>query len=214
MADNVTITPGAGATVAADEIGGILWQRVKVTFGSDGSATDVDAANGLPVNIENASIPVTGTFWQATQPISAAALPLPAGAATSAKQDILSAQFPATLGQKAKANALAVTLASDEDILKANSKYATVAAAQTAQLLGNTGAAGDLLSHLLIVPATTSPGAVSIIDGTGTPITVFAGGTLSAVVPFPVPLNAKSTGGGWHVTTGANVSVVAVGSFT
>ena len=30
----------------------------------------------------NASLAVTGTFWQATQPVSAAALPLPSGAAT------------------------------------------------------------------------------------------------------------------------------------
>jgi len=32
-------------------------------------------------------VPVSGTFWQATQPVSAAALPLPASAATDAKQD-------------------------------------------------------------------------------------------------------------------------------
>lgn len=32
------------------------------------------------------TVAVTGTFWQATQPVSAAALPLPAGAATSALQ--------------------------------------------------------------------------------------------------------------------------------
>jgi hypothetical protein len=48
-------------------------------------------ANQLPdghnVTIGNASIPVTGTFFQATQPISATALPLPTGASTSAKQD-------------------------------------------------------------------------------------------------------------------------------
>lgn len=31
--------------------------------------------------------PVSGTFWQATQPISVASLPLPTGASTSAKQD-------------------------------------------------------------------------------------------------------------------------------
>lgn len=35
---------------------------------------------------ETISLPVTGTFFQATQPVSAAALPLPAGAATSASQ--------------------------------------------------------------------------------------------------------------------------------
>lgn len=34
-----------------------------------------------------AAVPVSGTFWQATQPISASALPLPTGAATEAKQD-------------------------------------------------------------------------------------------------------------------------------
>lgn len=36
--------------------------------------------------VTNASFPVTGTFWQSVQPISASALPLPAGAATSALQ--------------------------------------------------------------------------------------------------------------------------------
>jgi len=34
----------------------------------------------------NASLAVTGTFWQATQSVSATALPLPDGAATAAKQ--------------------------------------------------------------------------------------------------------------------------------
>lgn len=38
------------------------------------------------VFIANTSIAVTGTFFQATQPISAASLPLPTGAATSANQ--------------------------------------------------------------------------------------------------------------------------------
>jgi len=35
----------------------------------------------------SASIAVTGTFWQATQPVSVASLPLPSSAATAAKQD-------------------------------------------------------------------------------------------------------------------------------
>jgi hypothetical protein len=49
MADNVGYTPGAGATVAADDIGGILYQRVKPVVGDDGSATDVSATNPMPV---------------------------------------------------------------------------------------------------------------------------------------------------------------------
>jgi hypothetical protein len=35
------------------------------------------------------TVPVSGTFWQATQPVSAASLPLPSGAATAAKQPAL-----------------------------------------------------------------------------------------------------------------------------
>ncbi len=37
------------------------------------------------------ALAVTGTFWQATQPVSAASLPLPAGAATAALQPALNA---------------------------------------------------------------------------------------------------------------------------
>ncbi|MER9355574.1 hypothetical protein NKI61_20090 [Mesorhizobium sp. M0514] len=39
MADNVTL-PGTGDDVAADDIGGVKHQRVKVSLGADGSATD------------------------------------------------------------------------------------------------------------------------------------------------------------------------------
>ena len=49
MADNLAVTPGTGATVAADDIGGVLHQRVKISAGADGSATDVSSAAPLPV---------------------------------------------------------------------------------------------------------------------------------------------------------------------
>ena len=41
MADNIGYTPGTGATVAADDVSGVLYQRVKLAFGADGSASDV-----------------------------------------------------------------------------------------------------------------------------------------------------------------------------
>jgi hypothetical protein len=50
MADNVGYTPGTGATVAADEIGGVLHQRIKLGIGDDGVAVDVSEANPMPVN--------------------------------------------------------------------------------------------------------------------------------------------------------------------
>jgi hypothetical protein len=49
MADNVAITPGSGAIAAADDIGGVLYQRVKVSHGADGSATDTSVSNPLPI---------------------------------------------------------------------------------------------------------------------------------------------------------------------
>jgi len=49
MADNVGYTPGSGAIVAADEISGVLYQRIKPTFGGDGVAIDISSANPLPV---------------------------------------------------------------------------------------------------------------------------------------------------------------------
>jgi hypothetical protein len=135
MADNFAFTEGTGKTGAADDIGGVLYPRVKVQHGADGSATDVSTASPLPAQLRdsdgtdvalsgklgslteaapatdtassglngrlqriaqritslialipaaltgsgnfkvslqesNASQAVTGTFWQATQPVS------------------------------------------------------------------------------------------------------------------------------------------------
>lgn len=94
--------------------------------------------------------------------------------------------------------------------------YETVAASQTAQTLGANGAVGDVLEGVLIVPATTSPGAVAILDG-ATSITIFTGGagSVSNLVPFFVPLaGIKSVSGSWKITTGANVSAIAAGRLT
>jgi hypothetical protein len=50
MPDNVGYTPGVGATIAADDIGGNLHQRIKVVLGADGiSDGDVSLANPMPI---------------------------------------------------------------------------------------------------------------------------------------------------------------------
>jgi hypothetical protein len=49
MADNVGYTPGVGATIAADDIGGILYQKVKMIHGADGIAHETADGNPLPV---------------------------------------------------------------------------------------------------------------------------------------------------------------------
>lgn len=60
---------------------------VKLAISADGDATFIPAtvADGMSVKVTN-TVPVTGTFFQATQPVSATTLPLPTGAATLAAQ--------------------------------------------------------------------------------------------------------------------------------
>jgi hypothetical protein len=92
--------------------------------------------------------------------------------------------------------------------------YETIAASATAQIMGTTGAAGDYLSHVTIQPASVSPGAFTIKDGSTT-VYSFPGGTNSLLTlhPFHVPLGLTAVTA-WKIDTGANVSGVAVGDFT
>ena len=94
-------------------------------------------------------------------------------------------------------------------------QYETVAASTGPQTLGVTGATGDFLLNLLVIPTSVSPGAITITDGS-TVITVFAGGTnsLATLNPFPIPIGASSVSGAWKVTTLAGATVIAFGRFT
>jgi hypothetical protein len=61
MADNVELNAGnGGASLAADDIGGVHHQRVKVQHGADGSATDVSTASPLPVDLRADNIAGAG----------------------------------------------------------------------------------------------------------------------------------------------------------
>ena len=81
MSDNIGYTPGTGAIVAADNIAGVLHQRVKLGVGGDGVAVDVSAANPLPITAPG-SIAVTGALTDAE--LRAAAVPVSVPLAVSA----------------------------------------------------------------------------------------------------------------------------------
>lgn len=49
MADNVGYTPGSGEIIATDDIGGVQYQRIKPTWGTDGFANDVNETTPLPI---------------------------------------------------------------------------------------------------------------------------------------------------------------------
>lgn len=168
----------------------------------------------VPVNSSN-PLPVTLSASDAES----------SGLATEAKQDTqitkLNGGLPAALGAgggvkiDGSGTALPVSGPLTNAQLLANSEYETVAASQTDQMLGGAGAAGDYLSHLIVIPATTSPGGVSIEDG-ATNIPVFTGGadSVTSLTAFMIPLGLTSLSGGWEITTGADVSVLAVGNFS
>lgn len=69
MAYGTITAPAEGAVLPVDTIGGTDFPRTKISFGAEGSVTDVNSGAPLPVSITG-SAAVTGTFWQATQPVS------------------------------------------------------------------------------------------------------------------------------------------------
>ena len=92
-------------------------------------------------------------------------------------------------------------------------QYETVAAAQSLQVLGNAGAAGDYLHRLIVTVNTAATSGVSITDG-ATNISLVPANVGSGVGVIPNDVNAASISSGWKVTTGAGVTVVAVGQFS
>lgn len=91
--------------------------------------------------------------------------------------------------------------------------YETVAAGQTAQSLGATGAVGDYLSHVVFQPAAVGAGTSTILDN-ATVVYTYTAGTLTDLRPIIVPIGARSVSGAWKITTGANMAAVASGNFT
>lgn len=88
--------------------------------------------------------------------------------------------------------------------------YEAVAASQTDQALGATGATGDYLHRLLISVTTASTASVTLKDGS---TTIFATPAATPIGVYSIEVNAVSRNGAWTVTTGSNVTAVGVGVF-
>jgi hypothetical protein len=105
---------------------------------------------------------------------------------------------------------------SANDVLRVegSGEYETVAASQTDQVLGSTGAAGDYLDKLIITVGTAATAAVSIKDGSGSLISILPNSPGGGVGVYVVSLGAIAADAGWKVTTGAGSTVLAIGRFT
>jgi hypothetical protein len=89
--------------------------------------------------------------------------------------------------------------------------YETVAASQTAQVLGGTGAAGDYLHRIVVTVTATGTSTLSVIDGSTTILTMAAN---TPVGVYSLELNVAAATGPWKITTGAGATVLAVGLFS
>lgn len=86
-----------------------------------------------------------------------------------------------------------------------------VAASQSNVVLGATGATGDYLHRLVVAVATAATSTVSVIDGSTTVLSIPANTPIGV---YSLDINGVSATGSWKITTGAGVSVLAVGIFT
>ena len=89
--------------------------------------------------------------------------------------------------------------------------YETVAASQTAQVLGVNGGTGDTLMRLIITVTTSATSQVTLLDGATSYIIVPA---VTPVGVYQIDIGAVSVSGAWKITTGAGVSVMGVGNFS
>jgi hypothetical protein len=197
------------------------------SLNAGGNTATISAGGALKVDGSAATQPVSGTFWQATQPISAASLPLPAGAAISAKQpalgtagtpsaDVISVQGVTSM-TALKVDGSATTQPVSVTSLPLPSGAAT-AAAQPA-LNGDGGA----LAHVTNFPATqavtgtfwqttqpVSAASLPLPAGAATsanqPTINGDGGAQSHIMNFPAtqaaPLGSASTNGSTTIATG------------
>lgn len=177
-----------------------------------GTVSTIDALMALIGEVQ--ASPTSLTALDRLKTIAAAL----AGTLTVASHAVTNAGTFAVQVSNANANGRA-TPSNSAPVVMNSMTYSAKAASSTAALFGATGASGDYLDGVLIIPATAAAGVVSITDGSGSAITIFAGGgttALPTLAPFYVPIGAISSGGagGWKITTGLNVSVIGIGNFT
>jgi hypothetical protein len=93
---------------ATDTTVGNIVSRLPAALGAQAAASSLSIVPGT-----GASFAVTGTFWQATQPVSLASQPLPTGAATETTLSGMSGKLPASLGAKLGSASFSITPATD-----------------------------------------------------------------------------------------------------
>jgi hypothetical protein len=169
MADNVTL-PGTGAIVATDELaGGLHVQYVKLGIGGDGVLSPVTAANPLPV--------------------TAAALPLPTGAATETTLAALNTKMPASPAQdRTTAAAPTAVRLSDGSAFVDPRSIRALTSADVVSINGTVPVSGPLTDAQLRATAVAVSGPLTDAQLRATAVPVSA-----AALPLPTGAAADAT---------------------
>jgi hypothetical protein len=237
MADNSSIPVAVGnETFANNDVSGVKYPRIKATWGPAGSApNDTDIASGKPFPIQlrgsdgtdrSNLLPVSQsgvwTVQPGNTPNSVAWKVDGSGVTQPVSGTVTVNGVPTTAPDRGAgattAQTLRVSLASEQIETGKYKAFPNTVSTTTTMTGAGSGATGDFLSTVTIVPETLNPGSISIKDGSGTAIVIFAGGTASvlSLVPFTVNLGYTSTVGAWQIVTGSggNVHGVCGGNFT
>ena len=204
-----TAVPVSGTVTA--NIGTIAGVATETTLSAINTKTpalgQTTMAGSTPVAIASnqSAIPVTGTFFQATQPVSAASLPLPTGASTSALQTTgntslsnIDTKTPALVSGRVPVDGSAVTQPISAAALPLPSGAAT-SALQTTANASLSSIDGKLTSPLSV--AQSGVWGVRAQDGAGNPLASFdldnTGGT-----SFNLGVSLRTLSNGTPIETG------------
>lgn len=187
MSDNTTLNAGSGGdTIATDDIGGVKYQRIKVTYGADGAATDVSSSAPLPVNTAqiNGVTPLMGNGASGT---GAARVTL----ASDSTGNI------ATIGTSVTPGTAAANLGKAED---------------AAHTTGDTGVLALAVRNDALASQTSADGdyAAPTVDASGRQWVTFAATTVTTTVTRPADTTAYAADDTWANST----SSPTTGGFT
>jgi hypothetical protein len=205
VADTVTLDPGSGgATIATDDLGATGHvQLVKLVDGTDNGTGRIpgDATNGLDVDVTRVSGTVTVDGSGVTQPVSAASLPLPTGAATAAKQPALG-----TAGT-ASADVITVQGVASMTAVKVDGSAVTQPVSDGG---GSLTVDGTVTANAGTgpFPVSDNSGSLTVDAPVGTPVFVRLSDGTSAIATLPVSLASVPS----HAVTNAGTFAVQVSS--
>lgn len=215
MADDVTLdSMSGGSVVATDEITNRHFQKAKLTFGADGTATDVTTSNGYPVQVISIA---AGDNNIGNVDIASSALP--SGASTSALQTTGNTALTAIQtaveiidnaisGAEMQVDIVSMPTVTIQDGGGTITVDGTVAISGSVAVTGTFWQATQPVSIASAVPITDNSGSLTVDAPVGTPAFVRLSDGSAAITTLPVSLASVPS----HAVTNAGTFAVQVSS--